>query len=136
VPDFLPPGTELVRLDPGSYKLRFPGGDAWVRVTTDAKVFDDHAEIHEFLSPGGIFFEGLATPKLEDSSVPRAGLGHCWLAEQGGDAGACEMFVATPEGPTPVQSLGDLLGCLSRPSTAEPFDIAGQPPSTSVRCQC
>jgi hypothetical protein len=121
VPDVLPPGTELAPLDPGSYKLRLPGGDAWVRVTADSEVFDDHAESHEFLSPGGAFFEGLATPKSEDSSVPREGLGHCWLVEQGGAGGTCEMFVATPEGPIPVHSLGDLLNRLSRPSTAGTF---------------
>jgi hypothetical protein len=54
VPNVLPLGTELARLDPGSYKLRLPGGDACERVTTEAKVFDDHPERHEFLSPGGI----------------------------------------------------------------------------------
>jgi hypothetical protein len=63
LPDVLPPGTEPARLDPGSYKLRLAGGDAWVRVTTVAEVFDEHAESHEFQSPGGAFFEGLATPK-------------------------------------------------------------------------
>jgi hypothetical protein len=106
VPDVLPPGTEMARLDPGSYKLRLPGGEAWVRVTTDADVFDEHAESHEFLSPGGAFFESLATPKSEDSSVPREGLGHCWLVEQGGDAIGVR---GSPEGPTPVRSLADLL---------------------------
>jgi hypothetical protein len=69
----LPPGTEMARLDPGSYKLRLPGGEAWVRVTTDAEVFEDHAESHEFLSPGGALFDGLATPKSEASSVPPRG---------------------------------------------------------------
>jgi hypothetical protein len=136
VPDTLPPGTEMARLDPGSYKLRLPGGEAWVRVTTDAEVFDDHAESHEFLSPGGNFFESLATPKVDDASAPREGPGHCWLVVRGGDAGTCEMFVASPEGPTPVHSLGVLLDRLSRLSTAGTFDITGQPPSTSVRCQC
>jgi hypothetical protein len=136
VPDVLPPGTELARLEPGSYKLRLPGGEAWVRVTTGAEVFDDHAESHEFLSPGGIFFEGLATPKSEDLSAPSEGPGHCWLVEQGGDAGTCEMFVATSEGPTPVHSLGDLLDRLCRLSTAGTFDIAGQPPTSTVRSQC
>jgi len=137
VPDVLPPGAALARLDSGSYKLRLPGGDAWVRVTTDAEVFDEHAESHEFLSPGGAFFEGLAAPAVsDDMSMPHESLGHCWLVERGGDAGACEMFVVTPNGPTPVHSLGDLLDRLNRLSIAEPFDIAGQPPSTSVRSQC
>ena len=132
VPDVLPPGAELARLDPGSYKLRLPGGDTWVRVTTDAEVFDDHAESHEFLSPGGAFFEGLATPKSEDSSAPREGPGHCWLGEQDGAGGTCEMFVATPEGPTPVQSLGDLLDRLNRLSTARSFDVSDHPTLTPV----
>jgi hypothetical protein len=87
VPDVLPPGAELARLDLGSYKLRLPGKDAWVRVTTDAEVFDDHAESHEFLSPGGSCFESLLTLRSEDTSVPRDGPGHCWLVERGGDAG-------------------------------------------------
>jgi hypothetical protein len=47
----------LARLAPGTYKLRLPGGEAWARGTTDAEVFDDHEESHEFLSPGGPFFE-------------------------------------------------------------------------------
>jgi hypothetical protein len=32
VSDVLPPVAELARLDPGSYKLRHPGGEAWVRL--------------------------------------------------------------------------------------------------------
>jgi hypothetical protein len=89
VPDVLPPETELARLDPGSYKLRLPGGEAWVRVTTDADVFEDHAESHEFLSPGGTCFEGLATPKSEDwsaSSEARAIAGWSSKAELAGRA--------------------------------------------------
>jgi hypothetical protein len=119
----------MARLDPGSYKLRLPGGEAWVRVTTDAEVFEDHAESHEFLSPGGSFFESLATPRSDDPSVPLEGPGHCWLVEPGGAGGTSEMFVATSEGPTPVSSLADLLERLSKLSTAGTFDIAGQPPS-------
>jgi hypothetical protein len=136
VPDVLPPGTEIARLDPGSYKLRLPGGDAWVRVTTDAEVFDEHAESHGFLSPGGTFFESLAIPRSEESLVPREGLGHCWLVEQGGAGGTCEMFVATPEGPTPVRSPADLPDRLNRPSTAGMFDFTEQLPAASVLCRC
>jgi hypothetical protein len=46
------------------------------------------------------------------------------------------MFVATPEGPTPIHSLGDLLDPLDRISIAESIDITGLPPSTTVRRQC
>jgi hypothetical protein len=44
-----------------------------------------------------------------------------------------EIFVASPEGPTPIRSLGDLL---ERRSTAGTLDIAGRPPTSTVRSQC
>jgi hypothetical protein len=102
-PDVLPAGNELARPDPGPFKLHLPGGKAWVRVTTDAEVFDHHARSHEFLSPGGGFSEGLATPNVDDASAPREGPGRCWLVEQDGEVGRCEMFVGNSEGPTLVR---------------------------------
>ena len=129
----LPPGAELARLDPGSYKLRLPGGDAWVRVTTDAEVFDDHAESHEFLSPGGPLFEALAAPTPEGASASGAAAGHCWLVEAGGDGGACEMLVLTPDGARRVDSLGDLLERLDRLPDREGFDGPRHPEGSSVR---
>jgi hypothetical protein len=130
----LPPGAELARLDPGSYKLRLPGRDAWVRVTTDAEVFDDHPESHEFLSPGGPFFEALAAPPQECASASGAAAGHCWLVEADGGGGTCEMHVLAPEGPRRVDSLGDLLGRLDRLTNRKGFDGPRNPEGSSVRC--
>ena len=39
--------------------------DEEVRVTTQAEVFDDHFESHEFLSPGGRLFEQLVFDESE-----------------------------------------------------------------------
>ena len=130
----LPPGAELARLDPGSYKLRLPGGQAWVRVTTDAEVFDEHFDSHEFLSPGGPFFETLAAPTPKDASASGAAVGHCWLVESGGAGGACEMFVLTPDGARRVDSLGDLLERLNRLPNREGLDIPRQTEESCVRC--
>ncbi len=129
----LPPGAELARLDLGSYKIRLPGGDAWVRVTTDAEVFDDHAESHEFLSPGGPLFEALAAPTPDGTSESGAAAGHCWLVEAGGDGGACEMHVLTTDGARRVDSLGDLLERLDRLPNREGFDGPRHPEGSCVR---
>ena len=118
---------------PALHKLRLPGGDAWVRVTTDAEVFDDHAESHEFLSPGGPLFEALAAPTPEGASASGAAAGHCWLVEAGGDGGACEMLVLTPEGARRVDSLGDLLERLDRLPDREGFDGPRHPEGSCVR---
>src|SRR5262249_6340071 len=80
-PDMLPPGLEWRRLDAGSYALRLPGMDAEVRVTTQAEVFDDHFESHEFLSPGGQLFERITSGCLTtdgDLGKP-GGDGKVWL---------------------------------------------------------
>ncbi len=121
-----------VWLDPGSFKLHLPGGDAWVRVTTDAEVFDDHAESHEFLFPGGHVFETLAAPTPEGASASGAAAGHCWLVEAGGDGGACDMLVLIPEGARRVHSLGDLLERLDRLPDREGFDSPRHPEGSRV----
>ena len=126
------PGSP-VRLDPGSFKLRLPGGDAWVRVTTDAEVFDDHSESHEFPSPGGPLFEALAAQTTEGASASGAAAGHCWLVEAGEDGGACDMLVLTTDGARRVDSLGDLLGRLDRLPNGEGFDGPRHPGGSCVR---
>ena len=108
-------------------------GDAWVRVTTDAEVFDDHAESHEFLSPGGPLFEALAAPTPEGTSESGMAAGHCWLVEAGGDGATCEMLVLTTDGARRVHSLGDLLALLDRLPDREGFDGPRHPEGSSVR---
>jgi hypothetical protein len=111
-------------------------GDIFIPLPTTIYPGILHSESREFLSPDGAFFEGLATPISEHSSLPREFPSHCRLVEQGEDAKTCEMFVATPKGPTPIRSLGDLLDRLSGISTDAPFDIAGQPPSSRFCRRC
>ena len=73
-PGILPPGVEWRRLDAGSYALRLPGMDQEVRVTTQAEVFDDHFESHQFLSPGGQLFERISSECLAtDEEVAKVG---------------------------------------------------------------
>jgi hypothetical protein len=133
LPGVLPPGAELSPLDPGSYKLRLPGAASPFRVTTSADVFDDHFESHEFLSPGGPLFETLAGPTLEVASASDTAVGHCWLVEEGG-GGACEMFVLTPEGPTRVDTLGDLLDGLNQLPPLGYSKVPPQRATSVIRC--
>ena len=71
-PGILPPGVEWRSLDAGSYALRLPGMDQEVRVTTQAEVFDDHFESHQFMSPGGSLFERIASGSLTDGQSDTA----------------------------------------------------------------
>ena len=106
---FLPPGAELVPLDPGSYKLRLPGSEAWVRVTTSAEVFDDHFESHALLSPGGPLFETLTGPMPEASKTDEELRGYCWLVETADGVRASEVFVTTSSGTVRIRSLDELI---------------------------
>ena len=108
------PGAELAPLDPGSYKLRLPGNDKWVRVTTSADVFDDHLDGHEFLSPGGCLFESLAEMTGVDASENGSAAGHCWLVQSPDDGKASEVLVLTQSGPERVRSLGELINDLDQ----------------------
>src|SRR5271157_2397199 len=54
--------------------------DQEVRVTTQAEVFDDHFESHQFLSPGGTLFEVIASNCLPDGHDGTSdGFGKIWL---------------------------------------------------------
>jgi SNF2 family DNA or RNA helicase len=79
-PGVLPPGTEWRRLDVGSYALRLPGMAKEVRVTTQADIFDDYFESHEFMSPGGPLFNQLThrcVTEIEDTTD--SSFGRVWL---------------------------------------------------------
>lgn len=85
-PGVLPPGTEWRRLDKGTYGLRLPGMAQEVRVTTQAEIFDDHFESHEFLSPGGPLFENIASRSHSELGGGRfPTLGRIWLVRQHDD---------------------------------------------------
>jgi hypothetical protein len=113
LPGVLPPGIEWRRLDPGSYALRLPGMDQEVRVTTQADVFDDHFESHEFLSPGGDLFEALASMSLGDEGQGReATRGNVWLVRN--PSTRTYRFVArSGDAIVPVESLAGLLTTLT-----------------------
>ncbi|HEY7423604.1 MAG TPA: helicase-related protein, partial [Gemmataceae bacterium] len=57
--DLRPAWLDWSRLDVGSYSAQMPGMSEPLRVTTSAEVFDDHADSHVFLSPGGEWFDKL-----------------------------------------------------------------------------
>jgi hypothetical protein len=122
----LPPGAELAPLDPGSYKLRLPGNDAWIRVTTSAEVFDDHFESHEFLSPGGAIFEALAETSRIAVGASVDVKGHCWLVDSTQDGQSSEMFIITRSGPTRVRTLGELLDGIDQLTPPSTLDLPGR----------
>ena len=70
-------------MDAGSYALRLPGMDREVRVTTQAEVFDDHFESHQFLSPGGSLFEQIGSQCLTGEETGKVATeGKVWLVKE------------------------------------------------------
>ncbi len=66
----LPPGVEVRPLDGRSYGVREPGG-AELRVTTDAALYEAHADALELWSPGGAAFPNLSLfEEHEDAPGP------------------------------------------------------------------
>lgn len=54
-PDLLPPGVDVKPLSPREYAYTAPGMPE-LRVTTDARFFEQHPESVELWSPGGVLF--------------------------------------------------------------------------------
>ena len=54
--DARPPGIVVREMSKGEYAYIAPGMDAEVRVTTDARYFEEHAETVELWSPGSPLF--------------------------------------------------------------------------------
>jgi hypothetical protein len=64
------PGIEVRPLGPREYGYLAPGMEAEIRVTTDARFFEENAESVELWSPGGVVFpdaeevaEGVDSPR-------------------------------------------------------------------------
>lgn len=56
-PELMTPGVNVRRLGKRDYAVQAPGMKSAIRVTTDPKYYDAHAETVEFWSPGGVLFE-------------------------------------------------------------------------------
>jgi len=105
----LPPGVEWRRLDTGSYALRLPGMDQEVRVTTQAEVFDDHFESHQFLSPGIQLFDRIAASSGADESVTGSSSeGKVWIIENT-ESHTCRFLARRGGRIAPCNTLGQLL---------------------------
>jgi hypothetical protein len=127
-PGVLPRNVEWRRLDAGSYGLRLPGMNQEIRVTTQAEVFDDHFESHQFMSPGGSLFEGIAAAGVGGSDEGKAaGDGKVWMIEDRA-TGICR-FVALSGGQVEqCDGLGQILEAVGDESLPAPLptDRLGQ----------
>ena len=56
-PELMTPGVNVRPLGKHDYAVQVPGMKSAIRVTTDPKYYDLHAETVEFWSPGGLLFE-------------------------------------------------------------------------------
>jgi hypothetical protein len=120
----LPPNLEWRRLDPGSYALRVPGMAQEIRVTTQAEVFDDHFESHEFLSPGAALFEKLVADSVAKVENPNStGEGKIWMIENV-DLRSCRFLAWSDNKWTFCNSLADLLAATDDDSAPTAFDPA------------
>lgn len=72
-PDVLPPGVQVRSLGLGQYGYLAPGMTAEIRVTTDAGLYEEHAESVELWSPGSPAFPNPATVG-GSSAEPGAGV--------------------------------------------------------------
>ena len=108
-PGILPPGVEWRRLDAGSYGLRIPGVVDEVRVTTQAEVFDDHFESHQFLSPGGSLFERIGSQCLIGEKTGEvASEGKVWMVKET-TSQSCRFLVRKGGETVACDSLGSLI---------------------------
>ena len=116
-PGILPPGVEWRRLDAGSYALRLPGMDREVRVTTQAEVFDDHFESHQFLSPGGSLFEQIGSQCLTGEETGKVATeGKVWLVKER-TSQSCRFLVRKGGETVACASLGSLIRAIGDNST-------------------
>ena len=98
--------------------------DEEVRVTTQAEVFDDHFESHEFLSPGGRLFERIISECLTDGEIGKPAVdGRVWLV-QAGKTGSCRILARRGGRIVQCNSLADLLEAVSDDSSAGPLDTS------------
>ncbi len=105
-----PPAMQWKNLDFKTYAVQMPGMPQAIRVTTNADVFDDHFDSHEFLSPGGTFFTKIKNSFIPTEDSPILDEGYMWLI-QPDNGGYCEFVVSTQDG---IQRINSLFGLLER----------------------
>ena len=99
-----------------------------VRVTTQAEVFDDHFESHQFMSPGGSLFEEIASAGVGDSEEAKAaGDGKVWMIEDRA-TGACRFIALRGGQVEQCDRLAQMLEAVSDESLPAPLpaDRLGQ----------
>ena len=116
-----PPEVEWRPLDAGSYGIGLPGGD-FIRVTTDAKVFDFSADNHQLFSPGGEVFDSF---RADSPPVANGSSGVAWLLRRPGSGP--EFVVATRFGLRRVETFGELLAAMDVIGGPTDFPLADWP---------
>ena len=99
-----------------------------VRVTTQAEVFDDHFESHQFMSPGGSLFEEIACARAGDSEEGKsAGEGKVWMIEDRA-TGTCRFMALRGGQVERCDGLAQMLEAVSDESLPSPLpnDRLGQ----------
>ena len=123
-PGVLPPGTEWRRLDVGSYAIRLPGMDREVRVTTQADIFDDHFESHQFLSPGGPLFQRIASvSQSEDEGGEESLFGRVWMVRDT-TSNTCRILVWKNEEVATCEHFGNLIEAIEADCPSGQIDTA------------
>jgi len=121
----IPAQADVWPLDPGSYAVTLPGGEA-IRVTTDAETFDISSDNHQLFAPGGQVFEALMKYAVSDmQSHSSDAEAVSWLVTQ--VDGGTTFVVKTESGLERVESLAALLQCLERVGSPTRFPYAEWP---------
>ena len=69
-PTLLPPGLEVQAMGVREFKMRAPGMNDWIRVSTDPGYYEQHADAMELWSPGNPTFPTMSADPL-DPTVDR-----------------------------------------------------------------
>jgi hypothetical protein len=105
--------------------------DEEIRVTTQAEVFDDHFESHEFLSPGGQLFEQLTSASLSECEPASAETkGTTWMVSDPSTK-SCRFYVRRGEATVPCDNLNEILKAMDDggpaialdPSVLKPHEV-------------
>ncbi|MFB3785975.1 MAG: DEAD/DEAH box helicase [bacterium] len=121
--DLRPPAVNWKSLDPFSYSVQIPGMSYPIRATTDADIFDDHCENHEFLSPEGRLFSSILDGYVTLEDISEDPAGHFWLIEPE-KSGEWEFLGVVNGKIQRITTLQDLLEILEQQSPAIPLDTS------------
>ena len=121
-----PPEAEVHPLDPGSYAIGLPGGEA-IRVTTDREVFDFSADNFQLFSPGGVAFNAFSTAGVETGA---SGFGVAWMLQR--PTGEPEFVVATLYGPRTISTFEELIAALNQIGEPCEFPLTAWPESVAI----